>query len=212
MRDYLDKIRKPDCSQSTQSKVLASAAIFIFGVLLGVFQKWIDSTGGEGLPYFILRWDPVNYFGRLAVWILLAVIIAVFSKTPLRASINDFLFFIGMVGGYYVYCNFVLGFLPVSYMMIWVAFSFAAFFMAYVCWYAKGEGLPAVIITGGIWGVLLAQAIGLTQGIYVYNWMEVFTWIVGMIILWRKPKEMVLVLVISVIVAVLYQLFIPYWG
>ena len=34
---------------------------------------------------------------------------------------------------------------PRSYMMIWVLMSFASFFLEMVCWYAKGEGAPAVL-------------------------------------------------------------------
>ena len=69
-----------------------------------------------------------------------------------------------------------------------------------------------MIISGGIIGVLFAQAFSLTQGFYVYNRMEVIVWIIGVIILRRKPKEFVAELALSVVVAFLYQLVIPHWG
>ena len=117
-----------------------------------------------------------------------------------------------MLAGYYLYCNYVLGFLPKAYMMMWVMISFATFFIAYICWYAKGEGVIAIIISSAIIGVLFAQAFSLTQGFYVYHLMEVVTWFIGVIILYRKPKEFVIELGLSVPVALIYQLVIPYWG
>ena len=84
--------------------------------------------------------------------------------------------------------------------------------MAYMCWFAKGEGVIAIIISSGILGVLFAQAFSLTQGFYVYHTMEVITWVVGVIVLYRQPKEFIVVLGLSLVIAIMYQLFIPYWG
>ncbi len=156
--------------------------------------------------------DIRNYFGHLAIWILLATVISVYSKSPLRASINIFLFFISMLAGYYLYSNYVLGFFPKTYMMIWVVISFASFFMAYICWYAKGEGILAIIISSAIIGVLFAQAFSITQGFYVYHLMEIITWVFGVVILYRKPKEFAIEVGLSVVIAFIYQLLIPYWG
>lgn len=106
------------------SKVLVSICMVIAGLALGVFQKWLDTVAINELPGFLQTVDPVNMFGRLAIWILLVTVIAVFSRTPFRASVNTFLFLISMVAGYYIYCKAVLDFLPVRYMMIWVIMSF----------------------------------------------------------------------------------------
>ena len=72
--------------------------------------------------------------------------------------------------------------------------------------------MPAVLISAGILGVLLAQAVFLIQGIRMTHLPEVLTWLAGVIILRRKPKEFALEMALSVAVALVYQLFIPYWG
>lgn len=208
----LKKIRAPKRTGSRRMKTITTIIIFIAGVMIGVLQKWIDGTPVNELPLVLQQMDIGNYFGRLAIWILLAVIISVFSKTPFRASINTFLFFIGMIAGYYAYCHFVLGFLPVSYMMLWIAIAFAAFFLAYICWYAKGRGVISILISACILGVLLAQAVSLLQGIYVYHVMELITWVIAVLILWRKPKELLAELGLCVVIAVVYQWLIPYYG
>lgn len=212
MREFFEKVRTPEKDVSLKFQILVTIGIVLFGFALGVFQKWIDGPARNLLPLLLQQLDISNYFGRLAIWILLATTISIYSKSPLRASINTFSFLISMLMGYYLYCNYVLGFLPKAYMMIWIVIAFMSFFMAYICWYAKGKGIIAIIISGTIIGVLFAQAFNLTQGFYMYDRMEVITWIIGVIILYRKPKEFAFELGLSVVVAFVYQLVMPHFG
>lgn len=208
----LDRIRKPDKSTPKGIQIVISILWAIAGIAIGVFQKWLDSGAVNGLPEILQQLDIGNFFGRFAIWILLGTVISVYAGTPVRAAVNSFLFFICMVAGYYLYCNYVLGFLPVRYMLIWVALSFASPVFAFICWYAKGNGMAAVFISACILGVLFSQAFLITQGFYVTHIPEVITYFIGVIILLRKPKELVPELLLSVVVAFVYQLFIPYWG
>lgn len=214
MKSFLEKIRKPRTDIPLNKQIAETIGIILFGFVLGVLQKWIDGTATNALPVVMQQLDIGNYFGRLAIWILLATIISVYAKSPLRAAINTFFFFISMLAGYYLYCNYILGFLPKTYMMIWIVISFATFFMAYICWYAKGEGIIAIFISSMIMGVLLAQAfhLSITQGFYMYHFLEVLTWIMSVILLRRKPKEYAMEIGLSVVIAFVYQLIMPYWG
>lgn len=214
MKSFLEKIRTPEKEVSFKKQVIVSIGVILLGFALGVLQKWIDGSPSNIFPLWMQQLDIRNYFGRLAIWILLATVISIYSKSPVRASINTFLFFISMLAGYYLYCNYVLGFLPKTYMMIWIAISFATFFMAYICWYAKGEGIIAIFLSSMIMGVLLAQAINLDfrYGFFVYHFLEVLTWMIGVILLRRKPKEYAIAIGLSVVIAFVYQLVMPYWG
>ena len=210
----MEKIRKPSKNVSHNRQIVITLGIVLLGFFLGVFQKWIDGTGGSSLPLMFQQLDVGNYFGRLAIWILLATVISVHSESPLRAAINTFCFFISMLAGYYIYCNYVLGFLPRTYMIMWIVIAFASFFIAYICWYAKGEGIIALSISSIIIGVLLAQAynLNITQGFYMYHFLEVLTWIIGVILLRRKPKEYAIEIGLSLVIALVYQLTMPHWG
>ena len=210
MTKHLNNIREPKEKLSAKRKILISAAIALAGLLLGIFQKYID--GGVEMPQIFQSLDIVNYFGRLGVWILLGTVISVYAGTPLRAFVNTFLFFISMVSGYYLYCNFVSGFLPVSYMMIWLVLSVISPLFAYICWYAKGKGTVSIVISALILGVSFSQAFLITQGFYVTHILEVLTWICVLIVLRRKPKEFVIETVLSLVFAFIYQLIFPYWG
>lgn len=214
IKTFFKQIRKPSKNVSLNRQIAITLGIVFSGFLLGVLQKWVDDTGASALPMILQQLDIGNYFGRLAIWILLGTIISMYSESPLRAAINTFFFFISMLAGYYIYCNYALGFLPRTYMMIWIVIAFASIFMAYICWYAKGEGFIAIFISSMIIGVLLAQAFNLniTQGFYMYHFLEVITWIIGVILLRRKPKEYAIEIGLSFVIALVYQLTMPHWG
>ena len=214
IRAYFEQIRKPNKIVPFKRQIVITLGVILLGFLLGILQKWIDGTGGSNLPVILQQLDIGNYFGRLAIWILLGTIISMYSESPLRAAINTFIFFISMLAGYYFYCNYVLGFLPRTYMMMWMVIAFASFFMAYICWYAKGNGIIAIIISSVIIGILLAQAFNLniTQGVYVYHSLEVLTWLIGVILLRRTSKEYAIEMGLSVVIAFIYQLVMPHWG
>ena len=211
---YFEQIRKPSKNVSFKRQTAITLGVILLGFLLGILQKWIDGTGGNNLPLILQQLDIGNYFGRLAIWILLGTIISVYSESPLRAAINTFFFFLSMLAGYYLYCNYILGFLPRAYMMMWIVIALASFFVAYICWYAKGKGFMAITISSVIIGVLLAQAFNLniTQGFYVYHSLEVFTWLAGVVLLRRKTKEYAIEIGLSVVIAYIYQLVMPHWG
>ena len=94
------QIRKPNKNVSLNRQIVITLGIILLGFFLGVLQKWIDGTGGSNLPLILQQLDIGNYFGRLAIWILLGTIISVYSESPLRAAINTFIFFISMLAGY----------------------------------------------------------------------------------------------------------------
>lgn len=212
IKQYLEKIRKPNSKFSLRAKIFVSIALILSGFALGVFQKWLDSLAVNELPYILQAVDVTNFFGRPAVWIFIGTVIAVYASSSLRAGINCFLFFISMVSGYYLYCHFVLGFLPKSYMLIWIVFSFASFFMGYICWYAKGEGIVAIITAAGVTGVLFAQAFLFVRSFGITHILEIITWICALFVLRRKWKETLIVFALSLVVSFIYQLVIPYWG
>ena len=214
IKQFLERVRKPNSNISLTKQIAATAGIILFGFALGVVQKLMDGAPTNAFLELMQQLGVGIYFGRFAIWILLATIISVYAKSPLRAAINTFCFFISMLAGYYLYTNYVLGFFPRTYMMIWIVIAFASFFMAYVCWYAKGDGFVAIIISSVIIGVLFAQAFSLkiTQGFYVYHVWEVFTWLASVVLLRRKPKEYAIEIGLSIVVAIVFQMTMPFWG
>lgn len=212
LKERLEQIRTPDQLLSYKTKVVVTMGMVLCGLFLGVIQKWLDGGAYNEFPVWMQTLDLGNYFGRLSFWILTSVVISVSSENPWRASLNTFVFLLSMLAGYYVYCKFVAGFLPVAYMMFWIVAAFAAIPAAFVCWFAKGEGWIAIILSAGILGVLFSQAILVLPVFHVTHLLDVLTWLAGLAVLYRKPREYVVTIMISLGVAVIYQMIFPYFG
>ena len=141
MKEFLNKIRTPDKNTKIKSKIINTLLIFLLGIILGIFSKWLDNLGINDeiwWQHIIGILDLGNVFSLFGIWIFIATAISVFSKTPLRASLNVFLFFLGMTVSYHLYTIYVSGFNPKSYMIIWyILLSFLGmFFLYYPCWFS----------------------------------------------------------------------------
>lgn len=207
-----EDIRKPEKKVAIREEVLYSVLILVFGIVMGFVSKMLDTGDLGELPSFLGMIDIVNFLGRFSIWIFIGVCISIYSISAGRAAVNVFLFFTGMVGAYYVYSFFAAGFFPTSYAMMWIGLAFVTPLLGAVCWYAKGEGPIATAISGVILGVLFAQAVLLFQGVRIAFIPELAVWIIAVIILRREPREFALEMVISVAVAAMCQLVVPFWG
>lgn len=212
MKDFLNEIRRP-IKISLSRKILYSTLIFIVGVILGVFSKVLDETPSNLLPYFIEVLDLGNFFSRMGVWIFLAVLISVYSKSPVRSAINVFLFFVGMVGSYYLYTVMIAGFFPKSYMMIWIIMTVISPFMAFICWYAKGKGIIAISISSIIFMFISRQTF--TFGFWYFDIkyiLEFIFWIATIFVLYQSPKQIIKVVPIGLLLYFLTTQTNLFWG
>ena len=154
MKQYLNSIRKENNNLSFKRKIINSLLILLLGIVLGFISKWFDSrTFNSFLDYL----DLGNFFSDMAIWLFIALIISIYSKSPIRASINVFLFFLGMNTSYHLYTILFNGFNPKSYMMIWYSLTIISPVLAYICWYAKGKSILSIIIDTCIILVMLVS-------------------------------------------------------
>lgn len=78
MKLFLEKIRTPKKNVSLKIEIIITIGVILFGFALGVLQKWIDSSPSNIFPLLMQQLDIRNYFGHLAIWILLAAVISVY--------------------------------------------------------------------------------------------------------------------------------------
>ena len=212
MKNFLNEIRRP-INIPISRKFLYSTLIFIAGVILGVISKVLDETASNLLPYFLEVLDLSNFFSRMGVWIFLAMLISVYSKSPVRSAINVFLFFVGMVGSYYLYTIMIAGFFPKSYMMIWIIMTVISPFLAFVCWYAKGKGIIAICISSIIFMLISRQAFGFgVWYFYIKYNLELLLWIATIFVLYQSPKQIIKVVTIGLILRFLTAEINLFWG
>ncbi|BAM48059.1 DUF6518 family protein [Amphibacillus xylanus] len=212
MKDFLNDIRKP--TQMPRSrKILYSSLIFMLGVILGTISKLLDETASNLLPYFLEQLDLRNFFSRMGIWLFLAVVIAIYSKSPIRSALNVLIFFVGMVGSYYLYTVLIAGFYPKTYMMIWIAMTLISPLLAFICWYAKGRGVIATLISSFIIVAISRQAFAF--GFWYFNIkysLEFLVWIATIVVLYQSPKQISKVLVIGMLLYFATAQLNIFWG
>ena len=215
MNLFLNDIRCAENPISGNRKIINTIAAFFLGIALGIFSKFLDFRQAQ-LPGVLMAIDGAldihNFLGRFAIWALIALCISVYSNSAIRASVNVFVFFLGMVTSYYLYSNYVAGFFPRSYAMIWFGFTMISPFLAFVCWYAKGKSRPAFMLSVLILAVLFNMT-------FVYGWgyfearsvLELIVFIIGLTVLRRDTlKSSVLMGTISIVLAFLLDMVIPF--
>lgn len=194
-----------DCAASLLSAVSGAAA--------GVFSKFLDVHHPDlQQPFLNIEnaLDIHNFLGGLLPWLLICVYISVFSRSPLRAAINVFLFLTSMLCGYYIYCYYGAGFFPFSYMLIWATITALSPAAAFVSWYARGKGPLSVLISGAILGFAVNTAFSF--GMLYFSFISVlhtaaFATVAAALI--KPPKKMLAVLLTAAVFAVLVRAFSP---
>lgn len=213
---YLNRVRKPETQSSPQSKLLMVTGTLLLGACLGTFSKYLDYRQ-TALPGILQQIDASldlhNFLGTFAPWIVIAVFLSIKSPSPFQASANVFAFFAGMVASYYLHSNYVAGFFPKSYAMIWVGFTLLSPLLAFFCWYAKGIGWFSIAISAGILGFLINCT--LAYGMWyvdIRSPLHLVTLILGILMLRRRSgKETLLVIGLSIPAAILLDMLVPFY-
>ena len=215
MIKILNDIKNAENSISNNRKLINTMAILFLGIALGFFSKYLDFRQAE-LPGVLMAINGVldisNFLGRFAIWVLIALCISIYSNSAIRASINVFVFFVGMVATYYLYSNYIAGFFPRSYAMIWVGFTAVSPLLAFVCWYAKGKSKLAFILSALILSVLFNMCFVYGFGYFsAWSVLEVIVFIIGFIVLKRDTlRSSAIMGTVSIVLAFLFNIIIPF--
>lgn len=215
MKSCLNTIRCEEKPISVRRQVVDTFGILLLGIALGTFSKFLDFRQGE-LPSVLMAIDRVldvhNFLGRFAIWVLIAVCISIYSNSSIRAAINVFVFFAGMVTSYYLYSKFVAGFFPRSYAMIWFGFTAVSPLLAFICWYAKGKSKLSFVLSAMIIAVLFNMTF--VYGMIYFEMrsiLELIVFICGLVVLKRNTiKGSILMTAIGIILAIVLNLLVPF--
>ena len=215
MIKFLNDIRNAENPISNNDKIINTIAVLFLGIAFGTFSKYLDFRQAE-LPCVLMAIDEAfdihNFLGRFAIWVLIALCISIYSNSAIRASVNVFAFFVGMVASYYLYSNYIAGFFPRSYAMIWFGFTAVSPLLAFVCWYARGKSKLAFILSALILAVLFNMCFVYGFGYFsARSVLEVIVFIIGFIVLKRNSlRSSALMGTISIVLAFLLNIIIPF--
>ena len=141
---------------TTKQRTIHVSICFIFGVLLGVIAKFSDTVSAIGVigTFFRIISDITTNIG---LWVVLATLIAVWSKSAIFAGLKVMAFFIGMLLAYYVYSQVLFGFFPTYYFFRWGLIALVSPLAAYLVWFSRGNGWKPAFCAALPIGLLLAQ-------------------------------------------------------
>ena len=206
MIEILTKIREQDKTLVFSKKVINTFIVLVFGIVLGIFSKWLDNTPlNDSIMWkrFLLGYlDLCNVFSMIGIWLLIALCISIYSATPLRASINVFIFFLGMNISYHIYTIIFAGFNPMNYMMIWYFLTLFSPILAFICWYSKGAGIIPVIINTCIIAIMILCCFGI--GMWYFDFTSIINtiiFIITLIILYNTPQKSIITLIGGLVIA-----------
>ena len=206
MIEILTKIREQDKTLVFSKKVINTFIVLVFGIVLGIFSKWLDNTPlNDSIMWkrFLLGYlDLGNVFSMIGIWLLIALCISIYSATPLRASINVFIFFLGMNISYHIYTIIFAGFNPMNYMMIWYFLTLFSPILTFICWYSKGAGIIPVIINTCIIAIMILCCFGI--GMWYFDFTSIINtiiFIITLIILYNTPQKSIITLIGGLVIA-----------
>ena len=216
MIKFLNDIRNAEKPISNNRKIINTIAVLFLGIALGTFSKFLDFRQAE-LPSVLMAIDGAldvhNFLGRFAIWVLIALCISIYSNSAIRASINVFAFFIGMVASYYLYSNYIAGFFPRSYAVIWFGFTSCFSIIVFCLLVCKGEKQTGTYTIGADFGSIVQYVlcIWMLDILNAKSVLEVIVFIIGLIVLRRDTlRSSALMGTISIVLAVLLDMVIPF--
>lgn len=210
MKEALNKIRQPLKISNKALTVFVSFLILVFGTTLGIFAKWLDNLSLDSDIWWhriIERLDLGNVFSEMAIWLLIALAIAVFSFDPIKAAINVFLFFGGMCISYHLYTIMFAGFNPSDYMMKWYLITAISPVIGAVCWYAKSGKAVSIVISALIIYIMTVYCFSIGRFYFSFiSWINTIIFAATAAVLYRTPKQLTIGLAAGIALAFLNPL------
>lgn len=141
--------------------ILNPISMFIIGLTLGIISRLLD----------IHTTNLGNIFSQMAIWILLGVIISIYSETKKKAMLNILPFCLGMLITYYFVAFITKGVYSNIIIVGWTIFAICSPILAYITWLTKEKGVFPKIISVGIVLVSILSSIILFDRLRIYDFL-----------------------------------------
>ncbi|WP_054957935.1 hypothetical protein [Paenibacillus dakarensis] len=184
----------------------------LFGIALGTISKYLDTVSvvDKNWLTIILHYFAA-LFTRLGVWVFIATLIAAYCKTPIRAAIHTFVFFIGMLISYYVYSAYLFGVFPTKYFIAWGSLALISPLLAIIAWKAKNNVRLAYILPALPMGLMMSLSFGMGLFyMYLNHIEELMMYVVLCVVFYKNPKQLAILVALSICVGFMVELLSPF--
>jgi len=159
--EFIKKVVDIESEENMKKYILNPISMFIFGLLLGIVSRLLD----------IYTTNLGNIFSELAIWILIGVIISIYSESKKKAMLNIFPFCIGMLITYYFVAFITKGIYSNIFIIGWTIFALCSPILAYFTWMTKEKGIISKIISIGIVLVSVFSSIIFFDRLRIYDFI-----------------------------------------
>ena len=171
---------------SIKSEILISFCVLLLGATLGLIAKLTDSVSIIG-----------EIGTEIGIWIFVASLIAGYSRYPLSAAINVFLFFCAMLAAYYIYGQMALGFFPRSYFIGWLVVTLLSPLGGAIIWFSRADGIVGSAITALPTALLFAHGYPVFYSHRITLLLSIIMGIILCLILPKTVKQKAIAFTIS---------------
>ena len=134
----LEKIRVTPEKINRKREIVYCISWIIVGLVLGVFAKYAGViVQGSSFRNFIFQVG--NMLSSFSLWILLGVVISIYSQKSITAAVNVALFFFAMLLSYYLYSAWIVDYLAPQVVIGWSIVAVLSSIAGYFTWYAKND-------------------------------------------------------------------------
>lgn len=206
MQEYFFKnIRVNEQPECTRKQIIIQISIFfILGTLLGMIAKYSDTVPSNGvIGVFFHSISIIST--RLGIWVVLATIIAAWSKSPTIASIRVFILFIGMLVAYYIYSQALFGFFPTYYFLRWGGIAVFSPLLAYLMWFSRGRGWFTAFCAALPIGFLIEQGYHLFYIFSIELLFDIFSVILLLVLLPSSKAQGLKIAIMGILIALIIR-------
>ena len=144
-----------------RKRILHPPGMLVAGLLLGAVSRMLD----------LYTTNLGNLFSQLAVWILIGVLISIYSPTQKAAVCNILPFCLGMLATYYGAAVLTNGVYSETMILGWTVFALCSPVFAWFTWLTKEKGVFPKVISMGILLVSVLSSVILFDGFRVYDFV-----------------------------------------
>lgn len=192
----LDKLRKRQIRKSLPPKLAVTFLMMLFGCAMSMFAVFLECASAESLPQWLTSIDIRSFSVSLLPWVFMALPIALFARTPLRAAVNVGAFFSGKWIGRLVYLSLITHTqLAWDDFRFWLIFTAVSPLIAVVCWYGRGVGASAGFAAALIISFFFLYVFHFTSTFrefgfhWQYGFLPLIFLAVAIGMLWRRPLQ-----------------------